>query len=77
MLYIPTSRRCDSNIRYSVTMCLIVREMKRMAHIERRGGSSIFIKYWCFIEVCPIRIRLMEVSVFLVMSGGERHKLFQ
>lgn len=34
------------------------------------GGSSFFIKYWWVTDVCPIRILLIEVSIFLVKSNN-------
>jgi len=56
-------------------MCLIERGVQQLSHnIER---SSIFIKYWWVNDVCPIRILLIEVNIFLVMSGeGQTMMMF-
>ena len=66
----PASRLSVSNERHSDAMGLIERGVPQLAHI---GGSFFFIKYWCVSDMCPIRILLIEVSIFLVKFGEEDH----
>ena len=66
----PASCLSISNERHSDTMCLIERDVTRLAHI---GGSFFFIKYWRISDVCPIRIVIIEVSILIVKSGREGH----
>ena len=54
-----------------VKMCLIEKGVPQLSH--GGGGYSFFIRYWCVINVCPIRILLIAVSIFLEKSGGEAH----
>lgn len=49
-------------------MFLIVRGLPQLAH-----KRELFIRHWWVNDVCPIHILLIEVSIFLVMSGGESY----
>lgn len=66
----PTWRLTVSKELYSDTICFIDSSVPQLSHT---GGSSLFIRYWCVSDVCPIRILFNAVFIFLEKFGGDGH----
>lgn len=58
-----------SKLRYFKRMCFTVRDVPQLMQNGGRG-SSLFVKYWCAMWVCPILKLVMAISCFLVVFSG-------